>query len=446
MILAGLACLVYSLRQPVTLIIDGQRQIVQTSAFTTAGVLRDAGLALAPGDTIQPAGNARFWQAPVISITRARPVTLLTASGDQVLTSTALRASDLLAETGHKLFPGDLLLVDGTTAEAGTLLTPGESHLVQLRQAVPVEVSDAGQSITIYSAAPTLGEALWDADIRLAPADLLNPPASTPLDGPLSAAITRAKLVQIEAYGHQVAISTAASTVGEALAAAGVSLQGLDYSQPEESAPIPAERTIRVVRASQQVVFNLEELPFKTSYELDPETELDQESVITPGITGLVATRERILFEDGQEVGRITDGTWTARGVQDAVTGQGMKVVVRKIEGTDYEYWRKITVYATSYSPCRVGGGRCSDHTAIGLPVQKGVAAVTLRWFRDMRLQKIYVPGYGTAVIGDTGGGIPGRYWIDLAFSDDDYVSWHQWVTIYFLTPVPQYIPYILYP
>jgi 3D (Asp-Asp-Asp) domain-containing protein len=74
------------------------------------------------------------------------------------------------------------------------------------------------------------------------------------------------------------------------------------------------------------------------------------------------------------------------------------------------------------------------------------VIAVTVRWFRDMKLQKVYVPGYGTGVIGDTGGGIPGRYWIDLGFTDDDYESWHQWTTLYFLTPVPQYIPYILYP
>jgi hypothetical protein len=46
--------------------------------------------------------------------------------------------------------------------------------------------------------------------------------------------------------------------------------------------------------------------------------------------------------------------------------------------------------------------------------------------------------------IADTGGGIPGRKWIDLGYEDDDYVSWHNWVTVYFLTPVPEYIPYIL--
>lgn len=58
----------------------------------------------------------------------------------------------------------------------------------------------------------------------------------------------------------------------------------------------------------------------------------------------------------------------------------------------------------------------------------------------------LYVPGYGIATVEDVGGGIPGRYWIDLGFTDYDIVSWHQWVTVYFLTPVPpaDAIPWIL--
>jgi hypothetical protein len=58
----------------------------------------------------------------------------------------------------------------------------------------------------------------------------------------------------------------------------------------------------------------------------------------------------------------------------------------------------------------------------------------------------VYVPGYGIATILDVGGGIPGRPWIDLGYSDSDYVSWHQWVTVYFLSPPPpeSLIPYQL--
>jgi 3D (Asp-Asp-Asp) domain-containing protein len=47
----------------------------------------------------------------------------------------------------------------------------------------------------------------------------------------------------------------------------------------------------------------------------------------------------------------------------------------------------------------------------------------------------MYVPGYGLAEAADTGA-ISGR-WIDLGYSNDDYVAWHQWVTVYFLWPPP---------
>jgi 3D (Asp-Asp-Asp) domain-containing protein len=78
------------------------------------------------------------------------------------------------------------------------------------------------------------------------------------------------------------------------------------------------------------------------------------------------------------------------------------------------------------------------------LTAQHGVIAVTRAWYNLMLGQRLYVPGYGIGVVGDIGGGIPGKYWIDLAYSDDDYVAWHQNVTVYFLTPVPENIAWIL--
>jgi len=122
------------------------------------------------------------------------------------------------------------------------------------------------------------------------------------------------------------------------------------------------------------------------------------------------------------------------------------------IDGQTLEYWRKVSVYATSYSPCRSGVDGCLYGTATGImPVQKGVVAVTPRWLSvtngyGMWGQAVYIPGYGYGVIADSGGGIPGTPWIDLAYSDEDYVTWGTWTTMYFLTPAPAWAPSILYP
>jgi len=50
--------------------------------------------------------------------------------------------------------------------------------------------------------------------------------------------------------------------------------------------------------------------------------------------------------------------------------------------------------------------------------------------------QKLYVPDYGFAIAGDTGGGVKGKH-IDLGYSDDDYRSWHWWTDVYLLWPPP---------
>jgi 3D (Asp-Asp-Asp) domain-containing protein len=48
----------------------------------------------------------------------------------------------------------------------------------------------------------------------------------------------------------------------------------------------------------------------------------------------------------------------------------------------------------------------------------------------------MYVVGYGRAEAADVGGGVRGR-WIDLGYEDHNFVNWHEYVTVYFLTPVP---------
>jgi 3D (Asp-Asp-Asp) domain-containing protein len=54
-----------------------------------------------------------------------------------------------------------------------------------------------------------------------------------------------------------------------------------------------------------------------------------------------------------------------------------------------------------------------------------------------MKGQSVYIAGYGIATIEDVGGGIPGRHWIDLGYTDAEIISWNRWVTVYFLMPAP---------
>ena len=147
------------------------------------------------------------------------------------------------------------------------------------------------------------------------------------------------------------------------------------------------------------------------------------------------------------ETGRAAEAAWVAKEPQNQLVGYGTQAVVKTID-TPYgalEYWRAVTAFATSYSPCRLGiPNYCNTQTSSGAQLRQGIVAVTRAWYSWMRGQQVYIPGYGVAVVGDVGGGIPGRYWIDLGYTDADFKSWASNVTVYFLTPVPASIPWIL--
>jgi 3D (Asp-Asp-Asp) domain-containing protein len=126
--------------------------------------------------------------------------------------------------------------------------------------------------------------------------------------------------------------------------------------------------------------------------------------------------------------------------------GYGTKIEVKTatVDGVQIEYWRAVQMYATSYSPCRLGTDQCSSGTASGKSLRKGMVGLRQSWYLSMQGQRLYIPDYGFASVEDVCGGCVGKPWIDLGFSDNNFEPWHSWVTVYFLTPVPANVIYVL--
>ena len=109
---------------------------------------------------------------------------------------------------------------------------------------------------------------------------------------------------------------------------------------------------------------------------------------------------------------------------------RGTKIVWKTLDTADgpIQYWKKMRVYATHYDQHCLG---CNEWTAIGMRAGKGVIAVDPKVIK-MR-SKVYIPGYGMAVAGDTGGAIKGNI-IDLGFDDAKTAGWSaKFVDIYLL-------------
>lgn len=449
--LVGIVLVSLANRKTITLVIDGESQEVTTSVFTVGGVLARGDVQLSSEDSLQPPDSTWLREGQVIRVEHAAYVQIVDGEETRDLWTPERRVANILAQAGVPLFPRDQIIVAGEAVPFEAELPYAPTFSLQIKRAVEIRLVDGDEEIldVFNSTAATLGEALWEAGITLYAADRLTPPPETPLEQPLTARLQRARQLRITAEGETALARSAAATVGEALASAGLALQGLDYSLPAEDQPPPEDGQIQVVRVTEEIVTLPEPVPFDSWQQPDPTAEIDTFTVIQAGEFGLRTQRVRVRFEDGVEISRRVEDEWLAREPVPRINGYGTKIVVRTLNTPDgpIEYWRALNVYATSYSPCRSGvPDKCYYNTSYGIPAQEGVVAMIRSWYLAMKGWPVYVPGYGNAIIADVGGGIEGRPWIDLAYSDETYQSWHDWTTIYFLTPVPpvEYISFIL--
>ena len=446
--LVGAVLVFMATAKTVYLDVDGEEMSFRTHARTVQAALRDAGVDLGDEDKVQPAENARLVPGMTIRVQNARQVTIRTADRLEKVLTTEVSPENILLEAGYRLFPGDR--VSATFGPEGSTSDQLHEHpvSVQFIQGATIEIIDSGSLIPFRSAAATVGEVLWEAGIILFEGDQVEPPPGAAISDGVQIVVVRSQPLQLEMGDDVFNTRAAGRTVGEALAQAGVVLTGMDYAIPEIEGPLPGDSGIRVVRVQEKILVEMEPIPFSTVYQPADHLELDTLEVISTGSYGVMANQIRLQIEDGVEVERTVDDAIPVKEPEPRVVGYGTKIVVRTLNtgSGNIEYWRAIPVYATSYSPCRIGTSYCGSLTASGKPVDRGTIGVIRSWYNQMKGWPVYVPVYGPGTIEDIGAGFADRDWVDLGFTDDEYEPWHSWTTLYFLTPVPplDFIPWIL--
>jgi uncharacterized protein YabE (DUF348 family) len=353
--------------------------------------------------------------------------------------------SALLEQAGIALNPNDRVLLNGIPIEPNHKITKSPITL-QIRRALSITIVTPDGEQSLRSSAFTVGEALQKASIWLRAGDKVEPGLDIPITDGMKITVTAPRELSVSVDGQVVQIHSSAQTVGEALAEAGIPLIGLDYSLPAEKDPLPSDGQVRVVRVSESLILAQKPIPFESELQASADVPLDQTQILQPGETGLTVQRIRIRYENGEEISRLTENETVVRPPETRILAYGTKVEVKTavVDGKTIEYWRAVQMYATSYSPCRSGGDRCYPGTSSGKSVQRGVVALRYSWYLNMQGQQLYIPGYGRASVEDVCGGCTGKPWVDLGFSDNDFEPWHTWVTVYFLTPVPANVIYVL--
>jgi uncharacterized protein YabE (DUF348 family) len=396
--------------------------------------------------------NLRLTLAFLFFLFACQPTTLPTVTildNDKAITlQTDERVpSTLITQEGITLNANDRILSSGLPIALNQPITNYPITL-QIRRAVNLTLVTPDGQKPIQSSAFTVGEVLQEAGIQVRANDLIDPPADTPITQlPLTIYYSPSRQLTVSVDGKVVQIQSSARTVGEALAEAGIPLLGLDQAVPAENEALPSDGQIKVVRVSESVVLAQKPIPFESELIASADIPLDQNQILQPGESGLSVQRIRIRYEDGNEVSRVTENETMVRPPKNRVLGYGTKIEIKTatVDGVQIEYWRAVQMYATSYLPCPNGPtAPCGSTTSSGKPLKKGIIAFRLDWYRAWRGQSLFVAGYGYGTVEDVCPGCVGKPWIDLGYSDADYQPWSSWVTVYFLTPVPSNVVYVL--
>lgn len=381
----------------------------------------------------------------------SRTVTIIDGDNIVNVTSSENIPSQILADANLQFQPNDRVLVNGIPHQLDESISEEGAIQLQLRHAVTIQLVTQQGTQSIQSSAMTVGDILKEAGYEISASDSIDPPMETPITDSMTITYTPAREITVITGDQSIVIHSSAQTVGQALAEAGIPLMGLDVSSPAENEALPQDGQIQITRVTESVNVTLESIPFETQSSESVDVPFGQTKILQAGVEGVAMVRTRIRFENGMEVSRKEEGKTVLREPQAELVAKGTQIVLAPVGGNvPYQYWYATQMYATVYSPCQSGTGGCSYGTASGARAGYGIVAVDYSIYSYLAGMKVYIPGYGVATIGDTGGGpivetqfgVPRTQWIDLGYDDGQAMSTSGWVTVYFLEPAPAEIPY----
>ncbi|MCA9946282.1 MAG: DUF348 domain-containing protein [Anaerolineales bacterium] len=420
--------------------IDEQPPLAVTGNFSTvAEVLAAAGIETRSEDLVVPGLAETAVSHTGIQIIRASAITVRSEAGTQTYWTRQPTIGAFLAERGLLPQRTDQIAADGAPVSFAALDQTPLPQTLEIGRFVTVTILAGGEQQTVRTATQTVGAALTEAGIEVYGTDGVEPPLGTWLQPNMTIQVQRSFPLTIAVDGRITQIRSHHTNVLDVLAEAGIGLVGYDYTIPGADTAVKANDTIQVIRVTEDFRLVDEPIPFQTLWQASDQLDLDTTAPISAGQPGIKRQRVRVRYENGLEVSQTVDGEWVAQQPVNQVIGYGTRINIRTIDTPEgpLEYWRVVRMRVTAYTAA--SSGKAPDHpnygiTASGVPAGTGVVAIdrSVVPFRSY----VYVPGYGTAFAGDTGGGVRGR-WIDLGYDEDEYVSWSGYVDVYYLTPVP---------
>jgi 3D (Asp-Asp-Asp) domain-containing protein/uncharacterized protein YabE (DUF348 family) len=301
-----------------------------------------------------------------------------------------------------------------------------------------------GRSASIQTRALTVADLLLEEHIVRSADDALDVDADSALADGETITYHAAVPVTLVVDGVSQTVRSTADTVGALLAQQNIAYDAHDTVTPAATTAVSDGETVEVDHVSSWIEHRRVSVAPPVRHVVSFALALGTTRVVNPGLPGIRETSylvERASTRSAPPI-RTIIASRVIRPTRPRIIAAGIgeyqafaSLAARGFEGTLRLAKSALAMVATAYTPYCAG---CSGHglTAIGVPAGHGVVAV------DPRViplgSHLYIPGYGAAVAGDTGGAIQGNR-IDLGFINeaDAREFGRRNITVYVLSPGP---------
>lgn len=267
------------------------------------------------------------------------------------------------------------------------------------------------------TSARTVGDFLKERGITVGSGDYVHPSADTPILPGMQIEYSASVPVTLANGNDRRAIATNAADVGALLEERGIHLGTYDKVSPSLAEPIVAGETIRVTHIAKWISAQTIRIAPKIVHGIDFALAPGKTKIVSPGREGQRLAIIRFTITDGKLSKRIV-ASHVLRKPRMRIIAEGVGTYAafadfaqRGLQKTAYIATDAMDMIATAYTASCAG---CSGYTATGYRAGRGIVAV------DPRViplgTKLFIPGYGFAIAGDTGGAIIGMR-IDLGFN-----------------------------
>jgi len=300
------------------------------------------------------------------------------------------------------------------------ILTLSITGFVWAQKQVTIVVD--GRHLRVESQAADVAGALSQAGVHVGEGDIVFPATGTRLASGMSVVVRHAVPVTVVLGGVENHLNVIGDTVADALVAAGVDPSSNASVTPSLDTPLKAGLSISAPDCFARINSVKAIIPFKVRQRQERSLPRGTRRVVEPGAPGATVQVYRTVVVGGVEgSATLSASTVVAPPVDRVVAiGTGSLADQNQLDVAGFSSkWqralaqksgRHLRVVATAYSADEPGA---TSATATGRRAEKGVVAV------DPNViplnSHLYIPGYGFAVAGDTGGMINGNH-IDLCY------------------------------